>query len=43
MIALARGAKGEDPEGFRAEFVRLAETMELLVRQSRGDRDEVRR
>lgn len=43
MIALARGAKGEDAEGYRAEFVRLAETMELLTRQSRGDRDEVRR
>ncbi len=35
MLALARGARGEDAEGYRAEFIRLAETMEMLVVQAK--------
>lgn len=31
VIDLAKGAKGEDPEGYRAEFIRLAEQAELLA------------
>jgi Ca-activated chloride channel family protein len=30
VIALARGARGEDPEGYRADFVSLAETAARL-------------
>ncbi|PYP39990.1 MAG: hypothetical protein DMD43_09535 [Gemmatimonadetes bacterium] len=33
LLALARGARGEDREGYRAEFIRLVETMDLLSRQ----------
>ncbi len=29
--ALARGAKGQDKEGYRAEFIKLAETARLLA------------
>jgi len=32
MIALARGARGEDVEGYRAEFLRLAEIASTLSR-----------
>jgi len=31
VIALARGARGDDPEGYRAEFVRLVETAKSLA------------
>jgi Ca-activated chloride channel homolog len=31
-LALARGAKGQDKEGYRAEFIKLAETAQLLVK-----------
>jgi Ca-activated chloride channel family protein len=31
VIALARGARGEDPGGYRAEFVRLVETAKSLA------------
>ncbi len=30
-LALARGAKGQDKEGYRAEFIKLAETARLLA------------
>lgn len=40
MLALAKGARGEDPEGYRGEFVRLAEVMADLARASRRDRGE---
>ena len=30
-LALARGAKGQDKEGYRAEFIKLAETAKLLA------------
>jgi len=30
VLALAKGAKGEDPLGYRAEFIRLADTCRLL-------------
>jgi Ca-activated chloride channel homolog len=33
LAALAAGAKGADRDGYRAEFVRLTETIELLARQ----------
>ena len=33
LLALARGARGGDREGYRAEFIRLVETMDLLSRQ----------
>ncbi len=33
VLERARSAKGEDAEGYRAEFIRLVETAELL----RGD------
>lgn len=31
VIKLAKGAKGEDEDGYRAEFIRLLETAELLA------------
>lgn len=31
LIHLAKGAKGKDEEGYRAEFIRLAETAQLLL------------
>jgi Ca-activated chloride channel family protein len=31
LIALAKGARGADENGYRAEFIRLAETAELLT------------
>jgi Ca-activated chloride channel family protein len=31
VIRLARGSKGEDPNGYRSEFVRLVEQAELLT------------
>ena len=30
VLERARGAKGEDANGYRAEFIRLVETAELL-------------
>jgi Ca-activated chloride channel family protein len=30
LIALAKGARGADENGYRAEFIRLAETAEML-------------
>ncbi|WPD22903.1 MAG: VWA domain-containing protein [Candidatus Electrothrix scaldis] len=30
VLSLAKGAKGQDEEGYRAEFIRLVETAELL-------------
>ena len=33
MLSLARGARGEDREGYRGEFLRLAEMMEELARK----------
>ena len=30
VIKLAKGAKGQDPEGYRAEFIKLAEVAEML-------------
>ncbi|QMU30834.1 vWA domain-containing protein [Adhaeribacter radiodurans] len=30
VLSLAEGAKGQDPEGYRAEFVRLVKTTQLL-------------
>ena len=33
LLALARGARGGDRDGYRAEFIRLVETMDLLSRQ----------
>ena len=30
VIALARGSQGKDANGYRAEFIRLAETAQLL-------------
>jgi Ca-activated chloride channel family protein len=37
MLALAKGAKGEDEDGYRAEFIRLMETAALIDKgQSRG-------
>ena len=38
VIALARGARGADPEGYRAEFVTLVETARDLSQP--GDDDE---
>jgi Ca-activated chloride channel family protein len=32
MLELARGAKGTDPDGYRSEFIRLAETAQALSR-----------
>ena len=34
LLALARGARGEDREGYRAEFIRMLETIDLLSRQA---------
>jgi Ca-activated chloride channel family protein len=31
MVALAREARGPDVEGYRAEFIRLAETAQMLA------------
>ena len=31
VLTLAKGAKGEDKEGYRAEFIRLIETAEILA------------
>ncbi len=35
VLERARGAKGEDAEGYRAEFIRLVETAELLTPASK--------
>ena len=35
VLERARGAKGEDAEGYRAEFIRLVETAELLAPASK--------
>jgi Ca-activated chloride channel family protein len=32
MLELARGAKGTDPDGYRSEFIRLAEVASTLSR-----------
>ena len=37
VIERARGAKGADEEGYRAEFIRLAETAELLKDSDRRE------
>jgi len=34
IAEMARGARGEDPNGYRSEFVRLAEISELLDKES---------
>jgi Ca-activated chloride channel family protein len=39
VIALARGARGEDPEGYRVEFLRLMETARDLMAPSDDARD----
>jgi Ca-activated chloride channel family protein len=39
VIALARGAGGEDPEGYRVEFLRLVETARDLMAPSDDARD----
>jgi Ca-activated chloride channel family protein len=41
VIALARGSRGDDPEGYRAEFVSLVETARRLMTpdEDRRDRD----
>ncbi|MCI5139454.1 MAG: DUF3520 domain-containing protein, partial [Candidatus Electrothrix sp. AR1] len=31
ILTLAKGAKGTDEEGYRAEFIRLVETAEILA------------
>jgi Ca-activated chloride channel family protein len=33
VVALARGAKGDDPEGYRTDFIRLAELASNLSRR----------
>jgi Ca-activated chloride channel family protein len=38
MLSLARGARGEDTEGYRGEFVRLAEMAQELNTVS-GERE----
>ncbi len=42
VIALARGARGADPEGYRAEFVTLVETARDLSRPGDDDDDSGR-
>jgi Ca-activated chloride channel homolog len=39
VVALARGAKGDDPEGYRTDFIRLAEIASNLSRRI-ADRSE---
>ena len=36
VIQLAKQSKGEDTEGYRAEFIRLVETVELLEKSKKG-------
>jgi len=43
VIALARGAKGNDPDGYRGEFIRLVEAARALSTHDRDDRGPVRR
>ncbi|MBI5805837.1 von Willebrand factor type A domain-containing protein [candidate division TA06 bacterium] len=38
-LALARGAKGQDKEGYRAEFIKLAETAQLLTKNQSQNQD----
>jgi Ca-activated chloride channel family protein len=38
VVATARSARGEDPHGYRAEFVSLAEMTELLITPAVGTR-----
>ncbi|WP_412062260.1 YfbK domain-containing protein [Rubrivirga sp. IMCC45206] len=40
-LALARGARGDDPHGDRAEFVRLVETARVLAESAGPDGDAV--
>jgi Ca-activated chloride channel family protein len=39
VLALARGAKGQDKEGYRAEFIKLAETARLLAQNQSQNQD----
>jgi len=39
VITLARGAKGDDPDGYRADFIRLAETAATLSRGIAASRE----
>jgi Ca-activated chloride channel family protein len=39
VVALARGAKGDDPDGYRTDFIRLAEIASNLSRRI-ADRSE---
>ena len=36
MLALARGARGEDSEGYRAEFLRVMEAAAQLAGRNKG-------
>jgi Ca-activated chloride channel family protein len=38
-LSLARGAKGQDKEGYRAEFIKLAETARLLTQNQSQNQD----
>jgi Ca-activated chloride channel homolog len=40
VISMAKKAKGQDEEGYRAEFVRLAENAKLLAKHSKDDKDD---
>jgi Ca-activated chloride channel family protein len=42
VVSLARGAQGDDPEGYRADFVRLAEIAATLDRRIAATPDERR-
>ena len=39
LIARARAARGRDEDGWRAEFVRLAETAQLLMSSKQSSTD----
>lgn len=41
VISLAKGAKGEDDDGARAEFIRLAESVDLMNKRSGGNEEGV--
>jgi Ca-activated chloride channel family protein len=43
VITLARGARGDDPEGYRADFIRLAEMASELSRRLAMDTERVNR
>jgi Ca-activated chloride channel family protein len=42
VITLARGAKGDDAEGYRTDFIRLAEIAATLDRRIADNRDRER-